>query len=79
MFGCGTAAITLVGTNLGTGNVARARRVAVVNVLLVAGVVGLIGVFVSLFPQLWLGLFTSDGAVMAVGTQYLHAVAPSMP
>jgi putative MATE family efflux protein len=76
MFGCGTAAITLVGTNLGAGNVARARRVAVVNVLFVAGVVGLVGLFVSLFPQLWLGLFTSDRAVMAVGTQYLHVVAP---
>ena len=76
MFGCGTAAITLVGTNLGAGNVARARRVAVVNVLFVAGVVGLVGLFVSLFPQLWLGLFTSDSAVMAVGAQYLHVVAP---
>ena len=76
MFGFGTAAITLVGTNLGAGNVARARRVAVVNVLFVAGVVGLIGLLVSLFPQLWLGLFTSDSAVMAVGAQYLHVVAP---
>jgi putative MATE family efflux protein len=76
MFGCGTAAITLVGTNLGAGNVARARRAAIVNVLFVAGVVGLVGLFVSLFPQLWLGLFTSDSAVMAVGAQYLHVVAP---
>src|SRR5262245_14303447 len=76
MFGCGTAAITLVGTNLGAGKVARARRVAIVNVLFVAGVVGLVGVFVSLFPLLWLGLFTSDSAVMAVGAQYLHVVAP---
>ena len=76
MFGCGTAAITLVGTNLGAGNVARARRVAIVNVLFVAGVVGLVGLFVSLFPRLWLGLFASDSAIMAVGTQYLHVVAP---
>jgi putative MATE family efflux protein len=76
MFGFGTAAITLVGTNLGAGNVARARRVAIVNVLFVAGVVGAVGLLVSLFPQLWLGLFTSDSAVMAVGAQYLHVVAP---
>jgi Na+-driven multidrug efflux pump len=34
MFGCGTAAITLVGTNLGAGNVARARRVAIAYCLL---------------------------------------------
>jgi putative MATE family efflux protein len=76
MFGFGTAAITLVGTNLGAGNVVRARRVAVVNVLFVAGVVGLVGLLVSLYPQLWLGLFTSDSAAMAVGTNYLHVVAP---
>jgi putative MATE family efflux protein len=76
MFGFGTAAITLVGTNLGAGNVVRARRVAIVNLLFVAGVVGLVGLVVSLFPQLWLGLFTSDSAVVAVGAQYLHVVAP---
>jgi putative MATE family efflux protein len=76
MFGFGTAAITLVGTNLGAGNVVRARRVAIVNVLFVAGVVGLVGLLVSLYPQLWMGLFTSDSAVMAVGAQYLHVVAP---
>jgi putative MATE family efflux protein len=76
MFGFGTAAITLVGTNLGAGNVARARRVAIVNVLFVAGVVGLVGLVVSLVPQLWLGLFTSDSAVMAVGAEYLRVVAP---
>jgi putative MATE family efflux protein len=76
MFGFGTAAITLVGTNLGAGNVARARRVAIVNVLFVACLVGLIGATVALFPQLWLDLFTSDAAVMATGAEYLHIVAP---
>ncbi|RDK07936.1 MATE family efflux transporter [Cupriavidus lacunae] len=76
MFGFGTAAITLVATNLGAGNVARARRVAMVNVLFVASVVGMVGLLASLFPQLWLGLFTRDSAVMAVGAGYLHVVAP---
>lgn len=76
MFGFGTAAITLVGTNLGAGNVTRARRVAIVNVLFVAGVVGLVGLIVALFPRLWLGLFTDDAAVIATGSQYLHVVAP---
>jgi Na+-driven multidrug efflux pump len=50
--------------------------VAIVNVLFVAGTVGVVGLVVALFPQLWLGLFTDDSAVMAVGTQYLHVVAP---
>ncbi|MGO4382059.1 MATE family efflux transporter [Pseudoduganella sp. RAF19] len=76
MFGFGTAAITLVGTNLGAGNVERARRIAIINVLFVAGVVGTVGLLASLFPQLWLGLFTSDSAAIAVGAQYPHVVAP---
>ncbi|WP_317205547.1 MATE family efflux transporter [Janthinobacterium sp.] len=76
MFGFGTAAITLVGTNLGAGDVARARRAAIVNVLFVAGLVGLVGLIVALFPQCWLGLFTSDAAVIAIGAQYLRVVAP---
>lgn len=76
MFGFGTAAITLVGTNLGAGDVARARRIAVINVAFVAAVVGAVGLVVSLFPQIWLGLFTNDANVLAVGAQYLHIVAP---
>jgi putative MATE family efflux protein len=76
MFGFGTAAIALVGTNLGAGNVERARRVAVVNTLFVAGTVGLVGLLVALVPQFWLGLFTNDPAVIEAGTQYLHIVAP---
>jgi len=76
MFGFGTAALTLVGTNIGAGNVRRARRVAITNVLFVGVMVGVAGLFVSLFPHLWLGLFTDDSAVIEVGTQYLHLVAP---
>jgi len=76
MFGFGTAAITMVGTNLGAGNVTRARRVAIVNVLFVSCVVGLAGLVFSFFPHLWLGFFTNDDAVAATGVQYLHVVAP---
>ncbi len=76
MFGFGTAALTLVATNLGAGQVERARRIAIVNVLFVAGVVGVVGLLAALSPQLWLGLFSSDGAAIAVGSQYLHVVGP---
>jgi putative MATE family efflux protein len=76
MFGFGTAALTMVGTNLGAGNVARARRVAIVNVLFVAAIVGVVGLVVAMFPQLWLGLFTEDPAVLAIGAEYLQIVAP---
>jgi len=76
MFGFGTAAITVVGTNLGAGHVARARRAALVNALFVAVLIEALGLVVGLFPHLWLGLFTRDAAVLAVGAHYLRVVGP---
>ena len=35
-----------------------------------------IGVGAALFPGVWLGLFTSDPAVLAAGTRYLRIVGP---
>ena len=76
MFGFGTAVITVVGTNLGAGNVARARRAALLNAFFVAGIVGIVGLLVAIAPRIWLGLFTTDAAVLAIGGQYLRTVAP---
>jgi putative MATE family efflux protein len=76
MFGFGTAAITLVGTNIGAGKVARARRAALVNALFVAAIVEALGVLVALMPNLWVGLFTDSPEVLAVAGHYLRLVAP---
>ncbi|MDB5981266.1 MAG: family efflux transporter [Pseudomonas sp.] len=76
MFGFGTAAITLVGTNIGAGNVARARRAALVNALFVAAIVETVGVLVALMPNLWVGWFTDSPDVLAVAGHYLRVVAP---
>ncbi len=76
MFGFGTAAITVVGTNLGAGHVARARRAALLNALFVAVLIEAPGLVVGLAPHLWLGLFTADTAVLAVGAHYLRVVGP---
>ncbi|MGV8919268.1 MAG: MATE family efflux transporter [Pseudomonas sp.] len=76
MFGFGTAVLTLVGTNLGAGNVARARRAALVNALFVAAIVETLGVLVAIFPSLWVGLFTDSPEVLAVAGHYLRVVAP---
>jgi putative MATE family efflux protein len=77
MFGFGTAAITVVGTNIGAGNVPRARRAALLNALFVAALVETVGLVVAFMPNLWLGLFTNDAEVLAVGAHYLHLVAPT--
>lgn len=76
MFGFGTAVITVVGTSLGAGDVVRARRAALLNAFFVAGLVELVGLVVAIAPRIWLGLFTVDAAVLAIGGQYLRTVAP---
>ncbi|WP_397453377.1 MATE family efflux transporter [Pseudomonas sp. NA-150] len=76
MFGFGTAALTLVGTNLGAGNVARARRAALVNALFVAAIVEALGIVVAIVPNLWVGLFSDSPEVLAVAGHYLRVVAP---
>jgi len=77
MFGFGTAVITVVGTNLGAGNVERARRAALINALMVAAALETIGLIVAFMPTAWLGIFTSDAEVLAVGSRYLRVVAPT--
>jgi putative MATE family efflux protein len=76
LFAIGTAAVTMVGTNVGAGQFHRARRVAWISAALSAVLTGSIGLLAALFPAAWLGLFSHDPAVLDVGVQYLHRVAP---
>ena len=76
LFGLGTAALTMVGVNIGAGQEARAERIAWVGGLLAAGVTEAIGLTAAIFPQGWLGLFSSEPAVLAAGALYLRIVAP---
>jgi Na+-driven multidrug efflux pump len=77
VFGFGAALVTMVGTNIGAGQIARARRVAWVGAGLAAAVTGSIGLFGAVFPHLWLGLFSTHPEVLAVGTAYLRLVGPT--
>jgi putative MATE family efflux protein len=76
MFGLGTALVTMVGTNVGAGQVARARRIAWTGAIFAALVLEAIGLFVAVLPQAWMGLFTSEPAVLATGALYLRHVGP---
>jgi putative MATE family efflux protein len=76
VFGFGTALVTLVGTNVGAGQTARARRIAWTGAGLAAAVTESIGLVVALAPSLWLGLFTTSPDVLAVGATYLRVVGP---
>lgn len=77
VFGFGSALVTMVGTNIGAGYMARAQRTAWVGAGLAAAVTGGIGLCGALFPRLWLNLFSTDTAVLATGATYLRIVGPT--
>ena len=77
VFGFGSALVTMVGTNVGAGNMARAQRIAWVGAGLATAVTGSIGLGGALFPELWLGLFSTDATVLAIGATYLRIVGPT--
>jgi putative MATE family efflux protein len=76
LFALGTAALTMVGANIGARQVERARRIAWTAALLAAAVTETIGVLAALFPHVWIGIFSSDPNVVAAGSSYLRVVAP---
>jgi putative MATE family efflux protein len=77
VFGMGAALVAMVGTNIGAGQRARARRVAFTGAGIAASVSGTIGLGAALFPLAWLGWFSSDPDVLAAGTRYLRIVGPT--
>lgn len=77
VFGIGAALVTMVGTNYGAGQRARARRVAWVGAVTAAAITEAIGLLAAVFPHAWIGLFSSDPDVLAVGAAYLRTVGPA--
>jgi len=77
LFGVGTAALTMVGVNMGAGQTARARHIGWVGGAVGLLLTGTIGLFVAVFPLLWLHLFSHDPDVVAEGVTYLRVVAPA--
>ena len=75
-FGIGMAAVPMVGMAMGAGQAPRARRVAWTGAAMAAVLLGMIGVLVMVWPQLWSGIFTDNLAVQAVANQYLRTVGP---
>jgi putative MATE family efflux protein len=77
VFGMGSALVTMVGTNCGAGQRARAQRVAWIGAGVAAAITGSIGLVAALAPGLWLGLFSTEPAVLAAGATYLRIVGPT--
>jgi putative MATE family efflux protein len=77
LFGICTAVLTMVGVNMGAGQVARAKRITWTSSFVGAGIVEAIGLVAAIFPVLWLHLFSHDPEVLAAGSTYLRIVAPT--
>jgi putative MATE family efflux protein len=78
-FGIGVAALPMVGMALGAGDVERARRVAWTAAGLSAVILGLVGLAVTVAPDVWATLFSSDEAVLNYARQYLRIAGPAFP
>lgn len=78
-YGFGAAVLTLVGLATGARRPERVRayvtRAGAVMVTLLA----VPGLLLCWRPMLWLGLFTQDPGIAAVGTQYFRIIGPSYP
>src|SRR5205814_5307044 len=77
LFGVGTSALIMVGTNMGAGQIARARRAAWIGGLVAAAFTEAVGLLAALFPYTWLRLFSDEPAVLATGALYLRIVGPT--
>jgi putative MATE family efflux protein len=77
VFGLGSALVTMVGTNAGARQHRRAEHVAWVGAGLAASITGTLGLAAALFPRGWIGLFSADPDVLAVGSTYLRIVGPA--
>jgi putative MATE family efflux protein len=75
-YGIGGPAGILIGTNTGAGQGGRALRTAWITVLLSACATEAIGLAAATWPAAWIGSFSSDPAVLAIGTTYLRIVGP---
>ncbi len=76
-FGIGVASVPMVGMAVGAGNFVRARKVAWTAGLVSALNLAVVGLVVTLFPQLWAGMFTNDAAVLDAAHQYLRWAGPA--
>jgi putative MATE family efflux protein len=72
VFAIGVASVPMVGMAVGSGRIERARNVAWTAARVAVVVLGAIGLVVTIIPDLWSGLFTSDPAVRAAANLYLR-------
>lgn len=76
-FGFGAPLVPLVGTNVGAGQIERAKRIAFTGAAMAFAAAEIVGLLGAAFPSQWLGLFGSDPQMIATGSHYLAIVGPT--
>lgn len=76
LFALGTASVTMVGTSVGAGQTALARKIAWTGAFLSTAATAAIGLAAASFPQAWIQLFSVEPRVVETGSAYLARVAP---
>ena len=76
LFGLGTAIMTMVGVNVGAGQMQRAQRITWFGAAIAFAVTTLIGFIVAAFPHIWLNIFSEEQQIVKIGTNYLQHIAP---
>jgi putative MATE family efflux protein len=79
VFAIAQALVVMVGTNIGAGQAARAKRIAWTGTAASALICLLIGGTVAVYPALWVRIFSDDPAVLEIGSLYMRIVAPLYP
>ncbi len=77
-FAIGVSATPMVGMAIGANRVARARQVAWTAAAVAFVTLGVIGTLLSMFPDLWVSMFTDDPAVRDASRRYLHISSPML-
>ena len=77
VFGLGAPLVTMVGTNIGAGQRARALRIAWTGAALAFMLTEAVGLLAAGFPEAWIGLFGHNPAMLATGATYLRFVGPA--
>lgn len=75
-FAIGIASVPMIGMAVGAGRIARARRIAWTAGSLAFTSMGVVGTLISIFPDLWVDIFTNDPGVRAASRQYLSVAGP---
>jgi len=74
-WGISNAASTLVGQNLGAGKPQRAERAVMITGFVNMILLGIVGLFLVLFPEPFISLFVNDPVVLKAGTECLRIVS----